>query len=120
MAAVTNKNQNKNANRKNRQRNRPGKTSEVDTVSEAVSPTNEVNGSQKDVSSTPVETGKVTKEESEEEAKVCLICAEPVKYYSVSECNHRTCHVCALRLRVLYKKLDCTLCKVGRFESQQG
>lgn len=48
-------------------------------------------------------------EESNEE--VCFICAEPVKYYSVSACNHRTCHVCALRLRALYKKLDCTFCK---------
>ncbi|KAF8077552.1 hypothetical protein FPV67DRAFT_40 [Lyophyllum atratum] len=42
---------------------------------------------------------------------VCWICAEPVKYYSVSECNHRTCHVCALRLRALYKRTDCTFCK---------
>ncbi|KAG7442494.1 uncharacterized protein BT62DRAFT_905989 [Guyanagaster necrorhizus] len=42
---------------------------------------------------------------------VCWICAEPVKYYSVSQCNHRTCHVCALRLRALYKKNDCTFCK---------
>jgi hypothetical protein len=43
---------------------------------------------------------------------VCWICAEPVKYWSVSDCNHRTCHVCALRLRALYKKTDCTFCKV--------
>ncbi|KAL0946428.1 hypothetical protein HGRIS_012651 [Hohenbuehelia grisea] len=42
---------------------------------------------------------------------VCWICAEPVKYYSVPPCNHRTCHVCALRLRALYKKRDCTFCK---------
>ncbi|KAI0035050.1 hypothetical protein K488DRAFT_30207, partial [Vararia minispora EC-137] len=46
-----------------------------------------------------------------DEDKVCWICAESVKYYSVSECNHRTCHVCALRLRALYKKLECTFCK---------
>ena len=46
---------------------------------------------------------------------VCWICAEPVKYYSVSTCNHRTCHVCALRLRALYKKLDCAFCKVCMF-----
>ena len=43
----------------------------------------------------------------------CWICAEPVKYYSVSECNHRTCHICALRLRALYKKFECTFCKVS-------
>jgi hypothetical protein len=48
-----------------------------------------------------------------EDVDTCWICAEPVKYYSVSECNHRTCHVCALRLRALYKRMDCTFCKVG-------
>ena len=47
-----------------------------------------------------------------QEQDLCWICAEPIKYYAVSECNHRTCHVCALRLRALYKKLDCTFCKV--------
>ncbi|KAJ7279657.1 hypothetical protein C8J57DRAFT_136041 [Mycena rebaudengoi] len=46
-----------------------------------------------------------------EDGAICWICAEPVKYYALSECNHRTCHVCALRLRALYKKTDCTFCK---------
>ncbi|KAJ3813438.1 hypothetical protein F5876DRAFT_87076 [Lentinula aff. lateritia] len=45
------------------------------------------------------------------ESDVCWICAEPVIYYSLSACNHRTCHVCALRLRALYKKDVCTFCK---------
>lgn len=54
----------------------------------------------------------------EEEVELCLICTEPVKFYSVAECNHRTCHVCAVRLRALYKKMECTFCKVSwrRFE----
>src|SRR5882762_7846158 len=47
-----------------------------------------------------------------DESEVCFICAEPVKYYSVSDCDHRTCHLCALRLRALYKKTECTFCKV--------
>lgn len=51
--------------------------------------------------------------DTEGDEAVCFICAERVKYYSVSQCNHRTCHVCALRLRALYKKLDCTFCKVS-------
>lgn len=51
---------------------------------------------------------------SQSDADICWICAEPVKFYSLSECNHRTCHVCALRLRALYKKTDCTFCKVRR------
>ncbi|KAF8837599.1 hypothetical protein BDN67DRAFT_972749 [Paxillus ammoniavirescens] len=50
--------------------------------------------------------------EGGDDGVVCWICAEPVKYYSLSSCNHRTCHVCALRLRALYKKLECTFCKV--------
>ena len=49
---------------------------------------------------------------AEEDDLVCWICAEPVKYYALSQCGHRTCHVCALRLRALYKKLECTFCKV--------
>lgn len=40
---------------------------------------------------------------SAEEDNICFICAEAVKFYSLSECNHRTCHICALRLRALYK-----------------
>lgn len=65
--------------------------------------------------STVAEAGEALKEEenSGEEMPVCWICAEPVKYYSVPECNHRTCHVCSLRLRALYKKTDCTFCKVS-------
>ena len=51
-------------------------------------------------------------DQQDDEQGVCWICAESVKFYSLSECNHRTCHVCALRLRALYKKLECTFCKV--------
>lgn len=58
------------------------------------------------------ETKAAAAAEEVDDSKICWICAEPVKYFSVSECNHRTCHVCALRLRALYKKLDCTFCKV--------
>lgn len=50
--------------------------------------------------------------DEDEDANLCWICAEPVRFFSLSECNHRTCHVCAVRLRALYKKLDCTFCKV--------
>lgn len=58
-----------------------------------------------------VEEAKESDEPVDEEM-VCWICAEQVKYFAVSECNHRTCHVCALRLRALYKKMECTFCKV--------
>ncbi len=45
------------------------------------------------------------------EVELCFICAEPVHLYSVPPCDHRTCHICALRLRALYKKVECTFCK---------
>jgi E3 ubiquitin-protein ligase ZNF598 len=47
------------------------------------------------------------------EAEVCFICASPVFYNSVAPCNHRTCHICALRMRALYKTKDCAHCRVS-------
>ncbi|CAG8468120.1 17381_t:CDS:2 [Acaulospora colombiana] len=38
----------------------------------------------------------------------CFICDEPITCYAVSSCNHRTCHLCSLKLRALYKKRNCT------------
>ena len=63
--------------------------------------------------STGVPGGTPVEEEDEDE-EMCHICAEPMdkKAYAVAECNHRTCYTCALRLRALYKRLDCTFCKV--------
>ena len=49
----------------------------------------------------------------EVEAEVCFICASPVVHNSVAPCNHRTCHICALRLRALYKTRACAHCRVG-------
>lgn len=46
------------------------------------------------------------------EAEVCFICASPVVHQSVAPCNHRTCHICALRLRALYKTRACAHCRV--------
>jgi E3 ubiquitin-protein ligase ZNF598 len=69
-----------------------------------------------DKDTAPVADTTKVKEKAEsvaDDQDLCWICAEPVKYYSVSECNHRICHVCSLRLRALYKKRECTLCKVG-------
>ncbi|KAJ7138148.1 hypothetical protein C8R44DRAFT_975995 [Mycena epipterygia] len=75
----------------------------------AARPTAQVTGKSEEVI---IPAPATTAEEAEEEdVAICWICAEPVKYYAVSECNHRTCHVCSLRLRALYKKNDCTFCK---------
>jgi E3 ubiquitin-protein ligase ZNF598 len=52
-------------------------------------------------------------DEPEAEAEVCFICASPVVHNSVAPCNHRTCHICTLRMRALYKTKDCAHCRVS-------
>ena len=69
-----------------------------------------------------IEEGEVlTKEQDRKEegveAEVCFICASPVVHNSVAPCNHRTCHICALRLRALYKTRACAHCRVSNFET---
>ena len=51
--------------------------------------------------------------EEDVEAEVCFICASPVVHNSVAPCNHRTCDICALRMRALYKTKDCAHCRVS-------
>lgn len=48
-----------------------------------------------------------------DDGEVCFICASRVEHTSVSPCNHRTCHICALRLRALYKTKACAHCRVS-------
>lgn len=48
-----------------------------------------------------------------DDGEVCFICASTVEHTSVSPCNHRTCHICALRLRALYKNKGCAHCRVS-------
>jgi len=55
-------------------------------------------------------------EEEEEDGEVCFICASPVAHYSAGPCNHRTCHICSLRMRALYKDLNCAHCRVSLFQ----
>jgi hypothetical protein len=50
-----------------------------------------------------------------DDGEVCFICASTVEHTSVSPCNHRTCHICALRLRALYKNKGCAHCRVCLF-----
>lgn len=52
-------------------------------------------------------------EEEDDDAEVCFICASPVVHNSVAPCNHHTCHICALRMRALYKTRDCAHCRVS-------
>lgn len=52
-------------------------------------------------------------EEEDVDAEVCFICASPVVHNALAPCNHRTCHICALRMRALYKTKDCAHCRVS-------
>lgn len=51
-------------------------------------------------------------QDGEVEAEVCFICASPVVHQSIAPCNHRTCHICGLRMRALYKNRGCAHCRV--------
>ena len=42
---------------------------------------------------------------------VCFICASPVIYNAIAPCGHRTCHLCATRLRALYCHRNCPHCR---------
>lgn len=46
-----------------------------------------------------------------EEGEVCFICAGTVDHWAIVPCNHRTCHICALRSRALYKSKACLHCR---------
>jgi hypothetical protein len=48
----------------------------------------------------------------DDDADVCFICANPVAHHSIAPCNHKTCHICGLRMRALYKTKDCAHCRV--------
>ena len=65
----------------------------------------------KDVEPKEDQKSKEQNETEDVEAEVCFICASPVVHNSVAPCNHRTCHICALRLRALYKTRACAHCR---------
>ncbi|KAF9164407.1 hypothetical protein BGX21_011286 [Mortierella sp. AD011] len=52
--------------------------------------------------------------ENSAEQHSCFICTENIIIFAVSDCNHRTCHLCSLRLRALYKTKNCTYCKADQ------
>ena len=121
--SVQNQSQSRRAGRPNQSRRRPhgkgkggSKSTPVSTHAASSSSAPRANASaeneENEQDDPAVQTQMDPQLDESQEQDLCWICAEPIKYYAVSECNHRTCHVCALRLRALYKKLDCTFCKV--------
>ena len=59
------------------------------------------------------ESGIGDESADEVEVEVCFICASAVVHNAVASCDHRTCHICALRLRALYKTKACAHCRVS-------
>ncbi|KAF9334822.1 hypothetical protein BG006_001413 [Podila minutissima] len=53
-------------------------------------------------------------QDDDSEQHSCFICTENIVIFAVSDCNHRTCHLCSLRLRALYKTKNCAFCKADQ------
>ncbi|KAF9425296.1 hypothetical protein BGZ76_003328 [Entomortierella beljakovae] len=60
----------------------------------------------------PVPVSEAVNDDKEEHS--CYICTENIVIFAVSDCNHRTCHLCSLRLRALYKTKNCAFCKADQ------
>lgn len=65
----------------------------------------------------PDATSKLAVQSSDEaedsDAEECFICASSVVHSSLTPCNHRTCHICSLRMRALYKQKECAHCRAS-------
>lgn len=74
----------------------------------------DVDGPSSAETTTTADKGKARQETADDadDGEICFICASKVEHNSVSPCNHRTCHICALRLRALYKNKACAHCRV--------
>ncbi|EEP81198.1 conserved hypothetical protein [Uncinocarpus reesii 1704] len=46
-----------------------------------------------------------------DDSDVCFICTSKIEHLSIAPCNHRTCHICSLRMRALYKTKACAHCR---------
>ncbi|KAK4445058.1 E3 ubiquitin-protein ligase hel2 [Podospora aff. communis PSN243] len=49
--------------------------------------------------------------DADDDAEVCFICASNIDHRAITPCNHDTCHICALRMRALYKDKNCPHCR---------
>ena len=50
-------------------------------------------------------------EEVEEEENNCQVCMNQLTVYSVGRCDHTICFICSTRMRVLYQKNECAICR---------
>lgn len=59
------------------------------------------------------DSGEEEDDEDEGPLGLCDLCASQITILALSPCNHRMCHICALRMRALYKTRDCAHCRVS-------
>ncbi|KAF4028305.1 R3H domain [Phytophthora infestans] len=77
---------------KPKRRKRPAKKNPVSTAHEAATS-----------ASTP---------EEDDEPEYCILCADPIKFYAVGECNHHgICSKCSMRMRLIMDDRNCPMCK---------
>lgn len=117
----TNNNKKRNNHRRRNNNNKKaedGKKARSSAANPNAQPSEE-SGKQQQQEKKPLKGFKKTPKEEEEQenddpdGEVCFICTRPIDYYAVAPCDHRTCHLCTLRLRVLYKTKNCAYCKVS-------
>lgn len=59
------------------------------------------------------ETAQGDDDADDNDEDLCFICANPIQHRAIAPCNHVTCHICALRMRALYKNKDCPHCRTS-------
>ncbi|KAL2815621.1 hypothetical protein BDW59DRAFT_166689 [Aspergillus cavernicola] len=91
--------------RQNRGAGRPGSSGEGEGIA--------ADGQSSPDTAAQAQKGKAAEETEDDvdDGDICFICTSKVEHNSVSPCNHRTCHICALRLRALYKNKACAHCR---------
>ncbi|KAI3389635.1 hypothetical protein SNEBB_001349 [Seison nebaliae] len=41
----------------------------------------------------------------------CVLCSNKIQLFAYGQCNHVICHVCSMRMRILYNNSDCSICR---------
>ncbi|KAF9111441.1 hypothetical protein BGX27_004921 [Mortierella sp. AM989] len=112
------KNKGSNSHRQdNRRKEKPDGSAPNPRQPKTIAPTDPIDlsvGRLLPTSSASVEVATALEGEEDAEQHSCFICTENIVIFAVSDCNHRTCHLCSLRLRALYKTKNCAYCKADQ------
>ena len=68
-------------------------------------------GGEINTNQTNLKSQEASEAEEKSDSEVCFICASDVIHTAVAPCNHRTCHICSIRMRALYKTKACAHCR---------